>query len=470
MADHAAEIATMSDPGYGSNLKHVYFFVNTAPEHDDAQVETNSALSSNTSTTHQSRSSVPGSMDSTATTATTSTSQSDMNPLAQEFKPRTTSTSTPSPAPAAGDLFELRKTADRGFGLFATSFIKRGTLIICEEPLLQITGTDVHNVWGPYQVLDEAKKAVYDDLHSYACPSLNLEEASRLFLVDPNDNSLDRDDIEKCVAEHVRVMRIFASNNFLHQQSGLTVYGTASRLNHSCVPNVHHSYNPTLKSLTVHAVRDIFPEEELLTTYLGGQAMYTTRAQRAEHLGTNYGFTCHCPACADGTGRSDHIRQLMNNIAWGLTQFNQGAPKNNNFIPDNPATALLQAEDLISLMLTEGIVTIELTKAYRSASTYALQSGNFDKSVEYAHNEKAVEKNCLGTVLDDLVKIGAAADCWIGQVYETIRLQRGEEDVIKDRRIRGFEKKKNKRKTWSKASKAKNGSNGTGEGNGEAKG
>ena len=70
------------------------------------------------------------------------------------------------------------------------------------------------------------------------------------------------------VAEHCRVMAVFATNNFLIPPSELGVFVTASRLNHSCVPNVHHSYNPTLKSATVYAIRDIEPNEELLTSYI----------------------------------------------------------------------------------------------------------------------------------------------------------------------------------------------------------
>lgn len=188
--------------------------------------------------------------------------------------------------------------------------------------------------------------------------------------------------------------------------------------------------------------------------------MYMTRDQRNEELGINYDFTCHCSACMDTTGKSDHMRELMNNVAWGLSQFNQGARGQNPFIPTNASMALLQAEDLLSLMLMEGIVTIELTKAYRSASMYALQCGDFDKSLEYGHNEQAIEKNCLGTALNDMRKNGVAAEIWIAKIYDEITRQSGSESADRYRAVWRGEKKKQKKASWSKASKGKKRSSG----------
>lgn len=156
----------------------------------------------------------------------------------------------------------------QGLGLFATTFIERGTLVISEEPLLKIPGHEAYLVWGPYSRLGNAEKAAYDSLHSFEADYLNFDQASRTRLVDYTDDNLDEEDIDEMVTDHCRVMAIFATNNFLIPPSELGIFVTASRLNHSCVPNVHHSYNPTLKSATVYAIRDIEPNEELLTSYI----------------------------------------------------------------------------------------------------------------------------------------------------------------------------------------------------------
>lgn len=244
------------------------------------------------------------------------------------------------------------------------------------------------------------------------------------------------------IADQVRVMSIFSTNNFQTSSSALAVYATASRLNHSCLPNVHHSYNPTLKSITVHAVRDIHPSEELLTTYLGGESAYQVRAKRVEKLRAYHGFVCQCPACSDYSGASDFRRESMSRISWGLNQFvAEGNTVPDPFIPTHPLAALQQAEHLVTLLLTEGIVTIELTKAYRIASMQALNLKDFDRALEYAHDEAVVERNCLGTALKDLRKLGAAAECWTEKILDVVRVERGEEAVVAYRDAVKLEKK-----------------------------
>lgn len=458
-----------NDPGATtSNLKHVYFFIDQAT---DAHTDENSAAStSNGSTQNRSRTSSPGSNDTgSASFTTASTSNSEMNPRAEEFKPGSKTLAVP-PEPSATHLYELRQTADKGLGLFATSFIRRGTEIIREEPLLKISENAIQNVWGPYCRLTTAQKAAYDSLHAFKPHGLNLEHASRCYLIDPNDDSLEEDDIEEMVQDQVRVMSIFAVNNFRLAPSGLAVYATASRLNHSCVPNVHHSYNPTLKRITVHAVRDILPNEELFTTYLGGDGAYQVRGQRIEKLRSAYGFICHCPACSDHTGTSDGRRELMSRITWGLTQFTQGNIIPHPFVPAHPLAGLKQAEDLITVMLTEDIVTIELTKAYRVASAQALKLKDFDRALEYARDEALVERNCLGTALNDLRRLGVASECWIERIYEVVRVEQGEDKVKAYRDAAKRERKKaqkmryaNKRKEEAK-NRVNGGSVGAGKG------
>ena len=76
-------------------------------------------------------------------------------------------------------------------------------------------------------------------------------------------------------------------------------------------------------------------------------------------------------------------------------------------------------------MLEEGVVTIELCKAYRQASMHALALKDYSKALEYAHDEAVVEKNCLGTALSDLKHAGVAAECWCEKVVQTIKADLG---------------------------------------------
>ena len=397
-----------------ASLDHIYFFVDEVTSHDGA---VSSAPTSNQCATPRSEVASLGSSDSEATTITSSSGSSStssshaktLNPLASNFTP------TASTPPIATNLYELRMTADKDYGLFATSFIPIGTRIICDKPLVRIPENSVHLAWGSYCRLSNAQKAAFDKLHIFKPEHTDFEQVSRCYLIDRDDDSLDDDDIEELVAEQVRVMRTFAANNFATGQ-GLSVFETISRLNHSCVNNVHHSYNPNLQKQTVHAVRDIQPGEELCTTYLGGHGSYYLRPQRIEMLRHSYGFTCNCVACGDTSGQSDGRRELMANLAWGLQQYLEGSGHGQPFVPAAPLAALQHAENLIHWLLAEGLFTAELMKAYRTASTQALSLRDFEKAIDYAYNELEVERNCLGTELEDLKKLGAAAANWIDRV------------------------------------------------------
>ena len=438
-----------------SSLKHVYFFItqSDSTEQTNGHTDDNSTTdTSNGSAPQYSRASSPGSNKAESFTSMTTTSSSGLNPLAPTFKPSNEDSDTVAvpPAPSASHTFELRKTADKGLGLFATDLIKRGTLIICEEPLLKIPGHDVHLAWGPYCRLSNAQKAAYDTLYAYQPENLNLAHASRAYLIDPSDESLDEEDVQELVADQVRVMSIFSVNNIEMPRYGLAVYATASRLNHSCTPNVHHSYNPSLKRITVFAMQDIQPNEELLTTYIGGPGTYALRSERIEQLRVTYGFTCECPACSDTTMQSDGRRELMGAVAWGLDQYNQGATANHAFVPANPLAALTQAEDLITVMLEENVVSMELAKAYRTASTQALKLKDYDKALEYARNEAEVERNCLGTQLGDLRKLGVASECWFRELYKVIGREEGDAVAEKYRNVARAKKKKEQKREYRK--------------------
>ncbi|KAK5121467.1 hypothetical protein LTR85_005300 [Meristemomyces frigidus] len=415
------------------NLNHIYFFIRSPPTSSttDVQGDASSAALSDqcasptsgsavTSNPCASPSSEVASLSSSHTEANTVTSGSSssltgLNPNARDFTPKPHSTK--ASAPKASRLYELRHTDDKGYALYATAFIPIGTRIICEGPLIRLAENQVHLAWAPYCRLSKKQKAAYDKLHYFKPEHMDLESVSRSCLINGPNDDLNEIEIERLVAEQVRVMGTFAANNFATGR-GLSVFETAARLNHSCVPNVHHSFNPTLQKQTVHAVRDIHPGEELVTTYLGGQGSYFIHSQRMDMLYQGYGFTCTCPACSDTTGISDTRRDALATLAWGLQRFIEGAGHGEPYVPATSGTALQQAETIVRLLIEEGLVSIELIKAYRTASTQALNMKDFSKAIEYAYNEAEVERNCLGTELDDLKKLGAASAGWIEHVRE----------------------------------------------------
>lgn len=200
-------------------------------------------------------------------------------------------------------FFEQRTTPDKGVGLFALKKIPIGTRIICEDALLKLPYNDVALTLQAYRKLSKQKKKIYDSLPPYAPENLDLKKEILL-----NIGNVD----EKTMTENVRVLAIFAANDFMlgdHEQVG--VFEKASRINHSCIPNVVFSNNRQLGCKeTVHAARDIEEGEELLANYIGGKANYQRAEERQAYLKRNYGFECKCDACSDSMLESDTLREV----------------------------------------------------------------------------------------------------------------------------------------------------------------
>lgn len=72
-------------------------------------------------------------------------------------------------------LFELKLTEKKGYGLFATQLIKRGTRILSETPLLSVgpdRGDLYDNIWLACIRLAPDIKEKYLELHNYRDPNL----------------------------------------------------------------------------------------------------------------------------------------------------------------------------------------------------------------------------------------------------------------------------------------------------------
>ncbi|KAK3373439.1 SET domain-containing protein 5 [Lasiosphaeria ovina] len=97
-------------------------------------------------------------------------------------------------------------------------------------------------------------------------------------------------EVERAVAAKLKLLPKTEQRQFLslhnhypgrYPLSGIGgVYATASLINHSCVPNAHHSWNRGTGRETVHAIRDISAGDEITIAYDRG--------------GPLLGFQCEC--------------------------------------------------------------------------------------------------------------------------------------------------------------------------------
>ena len=155
------------------------------------------------------------------------------------------------------------------------------------------------------------------------------------------------------------LLRIFETNSFA-ADGGSVVVTQASRINHSCTPNVYHNWNAASNALTVHAVRDIEPGEEILTSYIQVCVWQDVRQKWLNR----YGFLCDCAACDLRTekGRQSEARRRRMCVANRVVVAKYLSPDRAELYSDE--VRLEAIVEIIGILKEEGIVNMELGHRY----------------------------------------------------------------------------------------------------------
>lgn len=264
-------------------------------------------------------------------------------------------------------MYEIKPAPGKGLGMFATGTIRRGTRIIEEEALMVVPEMSYSAILPVFVGLKQEKKAMFMELAG----AEDKEEAENLawYLAEADKDMEPGAGIPLGYEDQAAVQLIFGANSFNMNAHTSGIFPIASRMNHSCIPNVYHTWNTNINRMTVHALRDIAPAEELLTTYIPA---ILSREQRSddEHLG-NYGFTCNCPACDP---RSKFCKPSVSRRASAVAIEEQLAPYfassnlRDAFIhntgPLSSFEALRYAQLRVNLLMEEGIMNMDLVKWY----------------------------------------------------------------------------------------------------------
>lgn len=181
--------------------------------------------------------------------------------------------------------FEVADVEGKGSGLVAVRDIARGELLLAEAPaIVYNSGVEAAAAEGDTApTLAEALDAKFATLPAAVQGDvMNLHDAC----VRTPEKSL----------EGIVYSNAFSRGgpNF---DAALCVI--ASRLNHSCMPNVDQSWDHDVGQVQVFASRDIAAGEELCNTYVD---LFAPADQRQSVLLDRYRFRCTCPACTGGTG------------------------------------------------------------------------------------------------------------------------------------------------------------------------
>ncbi|GAA5895907.1 hypothetical protein JCM8208_005121 [Rhodotorula glutinis] len=182
----------------------------------------------------------------------------------------------------------LASSPGRQVGLFAARPLAPGERILVEAPLVVVNS--VHGLSTAVESLSsEQKKAFHELANAYEDESSTSSERG---IFDTNAFSLGS--------------RSSPSSSSSSTDAKHGIFSVSSRFNHSCAPNVKTSWSPDLARLVTHVLRPIAANDELLTSYLGGPALFaSTTLERTARLRRAWAFDCSCAVCAsDGASRA----------------------------------------------------------------------------------------------------------------------------------------------------------------------
>ena len=173
---------------------------------------------------------------------------------------------------------ETRHSPISGDGLFTLSFIPQGTAIISEPPIIttyrdrRTDIVDTHAILEAFEQLSLREKAEYLELEPSTADSSEDAIMAR-FCINAFDDSGKRPHPDK---------------------QFMGVYLQASKINHSCSPNVFATWVNDGDAIShIVALRDIMEGEELLVNYVDDEEL----EERQGKLLEGWGFVCKCKKC-----------------------------------------------------------------------------------------------------------------------------------------------------------------------------
>ena len=270
----------------------------------------------------------------------------------------------------ASALYTIKPSPSKGLGMFAAKAIPKGTRILAEKPFFTLAKRPKISLTNPYAPNDIT--AAFDRL-----PSGKKRKYTSLHCPERYDCSV--------------IVSIYEANSF-EMGAGTGICLDASRINHSCIPNAHFSWNNNIERETVHAVRDISKGEEITISYV--PAICTLKKRRRQLR--PYVFTCDCPACRIDTdsGMSSRVRRRqMLRLHHEIADYQHDlSAARAEYGERDELAAILR---LIKLVGEEGLV-FEKALAYHDAALCALKRGLRKTALMYAGKELRVDTCCVG--------------------------------------------------------------------------
>lgn len=322
-------------------------------------------------------------------------------------------------------LYEIKPSAGRGNGVFATADLQPGTTVMSDKVGLRLE--QYHGI-------------------------LEHEDVQRVF------DRLSRHDQKRFLELHeghrplpTKLVRICKANGFGDtSSSSLRVYLEISRINHSCVPNAE--LGELDESTKVFAIKPISRGEEIFISYQE-QFQAMTKQQRAGTLKAFFGFTCNCHACTlplCDEQLSDCRRRLVNTVSYNLKGFKAPAMNQESLLHmtaaevELPSSRSLRLEELdvdlsiqqhlgynillAGLLEAEGLTGITMALCYKHAAIMLAKQICKSPSIVLLPSVRILE-DWLQRAIDTMKSARGAKTAEVNEIVE-IRTSMRETDPI----------------------------------------
>jgi len=282
-------------------------------------------------------------------------------------------------------MYEIRHAGAKGFGVFATRSIPRGTRILAERPAFTVRSES--EVFAATRRLGETERRNLMQLSVSPVRQssvLSWAEAiwhgGREVLADVLRSAQGDEKPANAVSawgslmEYPGVLSVFRNNNFDIGNGVQAFFKDICRLNHACAPNAQGNFNTALGRFTIHAVRPIDAKEEITLSYLAEHG--ALRDARQSRLLDRYGFLCDCPGCDTAGKRSQEGEERRRRMQVRLQTYAEEAAERET--PD-PEAELKVMRGLIEMYEAEGIAGREVATMCLSAAELASKMGRRDE-------------------------------------------------------------------------------------------
>ncbi|KAH8660018.1 hypothetical protein BX600DRAFT_438244 [Xylariales sp. PMI_506] len=335
-------------------------------------------------------------------------------------------------------MFEVRHAGAKGFGIFASRRIARGSRILAERPLLSVSDARPDILAAARSLSHESLRCLLQlsQNDSKGVSWTNLARAAWKATINATTAMATATATATATGDgggagggdsgvtHVQrwsirqgrdVLGVFANNNFalFDAQRTRAVFPTVARLNHACVPSAQGNFNAPLESFTVHALRDIAPGEEITISYLHDEL--ALGAARQARLRQGYGFECACDICAgpgraaSNSRRSQFQEQLARYHAEEQDQQQQQEQQRGKEEPVAPERKLAITRALIRVYEEEGLTGRELASLYSAAAALAVKMDDYRQAFELGARGLELERDAVG---DDSPFFEAASEAF----------------------------------------------------------